>query len=138
MDTAAAQSAEAEVRMVITRLFDGMRAGDSTMVRSAFHSEARLMTVAIREEQAMLVSESIDNFVRMAGTPRADTLDERLGDVDIRIDGALASAWMDYRFYVGQSFSHCGVNAIQLIRTASGWKIFQITDTRRRPAECEA
>jgi hypothetical protein len=46
---ASAQSTEADVMAVITRLFDGMRAGDSAVVRSTFNPEARLMSAFERE-----------------------------------------------------------------------------------------
>jgi hypothetical protein len=134
---AVAQSGEAEVRQVIQRLFDGMRGGDSAVVRSVFHSEARLQTVGVREGQPTLRSEAVDEFVRMVGSPRTDVWDERIGNLEVRVDGDLATAWMDYAFYVGDRFSHCGVNAFQLFRSADGWKVTQITDTRRREG-CEA
>jgi hypothetical protein len=41
---------------------------------------------------------------------------------------------MNYAFYLDDQFSHCGVNAFQLVRMEAGWQIIQITDTRRR--EC--
>ena len=44
LSTAQAQRPEQAVRQVIDRLFDGMRAGDSTMVRNAFDPTARLVT----------------------------------------------------------------------------------------------
>jgi hypothetical protein len=50
----------------------------------------------------------------------------------VRIDGPLAVVTVDYSFYAGQQFSHCGIDAFQLFRGPAGWKIFQLTDTRRR------
>ena len=63
-------------------------------------------------------------------------LDERLTAIDIRIDGDMATAWTPYKFYYKGNFSHCGVNALQLIKTAAGWKIWSIIDTRRKEG-CE-
>ena len=37
---------------------------------------------------------------------------------------------------MGKRFSHCGVDAFQLVKTAAGWKIFQLSDTRRKE-KCE-
>jgi hypothetical protein len=123
-----------EVRRAVVRLFDGMRAGDSTVVRAAFHPQARLQTTAIREGQAMLRTDSVGAFVRAVGTPHTEVWDERISNVEIRVDGPLATAWMDYAFYRGDQFSHCGVNAFQFFKGAQGWQIIQITDTRNR--EC--
>lgn len=125
-------AAEAEVAAVVRRLFDGMRAGDSTVVRSAFHPTARLMTTGVREGQTVVRVDSIDTFVRAVGTPHDVVYDERIDGLEVRVDGPLATAWMRYTFYAGERLSHCGVNAFQLFRAAEGWKVIQITDTRRR------
>jgi hypothetical protein len=129
---AAAQSAEAEIEAVVLRLFDGMRSGDSAVVRSAFHPEARLQSVGERDGAVTLRSESVDGFVRAVGTPHPEPWDERIANLEVRVDGDLATAWMDYAFYLGPRFSHCGVNAFQFLRTAAGWQVIQIADTRRR------
>lgn len=132
-DPAEAQaSAEHEVRAVVDRLFDGMRVGDSAVVRSVFHPQAGLFTTAVRDGQPVLRSDSIAAFVRAVGTPHEQVWDERISNVEIRVDDPLATAWMDYRFHLGERFSHCGVNALQFFRTPEGWKIIQIIDTRRQ------
>jgi hypothetical protein len=133
----AAQSsatAEQEVRQVVEKLFNGMRTGDSTAVRSTFHPQARLQTTALRQGEPVIRTDSMDAFVRAVGTPHNEVWDERVSNLEIRTDGELATAWMDYAFYRGNTFSHCGVNALQLFRSKEGWKIIQIADTRRR--EC--
>jgi len=43
--------------------------------------------------------------------------------------------WAPYTFYLNERISHCGVNSIELLQDASGWKITQISDTRRT-VEC--
>ena len=131
---AGAQSPEDDVRAVIDQLFDGMRSGDSTMVRAAFHPDARLMTTSTHDGKPMLQTVKIDAFVEAVGSPHDQVWDERIGEVDFNIDDNLATAWMNYAFYVGDTFSHCGVNAFQLAKTDGGWKVIQITDTRRKGA----
>lgn len=128
----AQSSPEAEVRAAVDRLFDGMRRGDSTAVRAAFHPQARLMSVGVRDGQPVLRTDSIDAFVRAVGTPHAEVWDERISNVRIQVSGNLASAWMDYAFYRGETFSHCGVNAFHFFRDTGGWRAIQITDTRGR------
>ncbi len=80
----------------------------------------------------MLREDAIDAFVAAVGTPHDEVWDERIWNVQVRVDGNLATAWMDYAFYLGERFSHCGVNAFQLFRGPEGWRIIQIADTRRR------
>jgi hypothetical protein len=126
---------EASVRAVVAELFDAMRAGDSTRVRAVFHPEARLHSAVRRGEEIALVEGSLEEFVTAVGTPHDEVWDERVDDVDVRIDDGLATAWMAYRFYAGETFSHCGVNAIQLVHTPDGWKMLNLVDTRRRGCE---
>jgi len=128
---ASTQQAEVEVRTVVDALFDAMRAGDGEALSALLHPDARLQTVGLRDGEPALRTEAIDAFVLAIGAPREEVWDERISDFEARVDGDLAAAWMYYRFYVGERFSHCGVNAMQLFRTADGWRITQITDTRR-------
>ena len=127
----------AEVRAAIDRMFDAMRRGDATAMGATFHPTARLQSVGVsREGQPVLRTDSIAAFLRVVGTPHTEVYDERISDVQIRVDGNFATAWMNYTFYRvangTDQLSHCGVNAFQLFRGAEGWKVIQITDTRRR------
>lgn len=127
-----AANEEAAVAAAVRRLFDGMRAADSAMVRAAFHPEATLRTVAVRQGQTMTRTDQLQGFVTAVGTPHDQVWDERISDLQIRIDGPLATAWMNYTFYAGATKSHCGVNSFELVKMADGWKITHIADTRRR------
>jgi ketosteroid isomerase-like protein len=124
---------DSAVRTAVTALFDAMRAGDAEGVRAAFAPDARLQSAAARPDgEAVLRSEEVERFAAAVGAPRDQVWDERIDAWEVRVDGPLAVATTDYSFYVDDTFSHCGINAIQLLKTADGWKIFQLTDTRRR------
>jgi hypothetical protein len=129
-------SDEAEVLAVVEALFDGMRAADSAAIRATLHPEARLVGVADGEDGPVLRAEPMDGFVSAVGTPHGETWDERIWDPEVRIDGRLATVWVPYAFYLGETLSHCGFDAFQLYESADGWRIFQIADTRRREG-CE-
>lgn len=125
---------EAEVLAVVQALFDAMRARDSVAMADLFHDRARLMSAVAREDGVEMVRETpIAAFVRSVGQAEAH-LDERTGGEEVRVDGSLATAWTPYAFHLDGEFSHCGVNAFQLVRTDGAWKILQITDTRRQDA----
>lgn len=122
---------ETAVRAVVDRLFDGMRAGDSTAVRATFAPSMRLMTVMRRGGEVVVTETPADRFVEAVGAPHEAVWDERIWDVEVRVDGPLAAAWAPYAFYLGERLSHCGTNAFQLAKLNGEWKILQITDTRR-------
>lgn len=130
------QTPDDEVLAVVRQLFDGMRAADSSMVRSALHPDARLVSVGDGVEGPALNSTPMDSFVSAVGTPHEEVWDERIWDPEVRIDGRLATVWVPYAFYLGEELSHCGVDAFQLFDGPDGWKIFHIADTRRREG-CE-
>ncbi|QXV65502.1 nuclear transport factor 2 family protein [Mucilaginibacter sp. 21P] len=131
--SAFAQTDKEDIKKTINTLFDGMRKGDSTMLRSAFHKDMVLQSVTNKKDgTTVLITEKGDDFVKQVGTPHKDVYDERITWGDMKIDGALASVWTPYKFYLGSQFSHCGVNFFQLMKTSQGWKIIYIVDTRRK------
>jgi hypothetical protein len=124
---------EKMVEEVISTLFVGMKTKNPDLVRPAFHPEAIMQTVVSGESGASLGSNSVQDFInRIATTPDNTVLDEKILEYQIKIDGQMASAWTPYEFYINDTFSHCGVNSFQLIKTPEGWKITYIIDTRRK------
>ena len=77
-------------------------------------------------------NEDVNEFVDFVSKTTANDADERIAFEDIKIDGPLAMAWTPYQFYWKGSFSHCGVDAFQLVRMNDGWKIQYLIDTRRK------
>jgi hypothetical protein len=120
----------AAVRAAVDRLCDGMRERDVEKMRSAFADEARMF--GLNAQGAVQVTTAADFIASIARVPEGVVLDEVLGDVQILIDGQVASVWTYYDFYAGDDFSHCGYNAFQMLKTAGEWKVVAITDSRRR------
>lgn len=130
----AAQSAaaraeeETAVRAVLEQVFRGMREADSAIVRAAFHPGARFAS-ATREGDVRY--DAVDGWIRAIATS-GGRWDERIYDVEVEVDPPVASAWVPYTFYLDGQISHCGVNTVELLRTVGGWKITQLSDSRRR------
>jgi hypothetical protein len=123
---------EREVIDVVQRLFDAMRENDSSAARGLFEPGTRLKSVGTRQGVLTISEDSLGAFLRAIGTRRPQILDERIANERVLIDGPYAVAWVDYTFYLGEQKSHCGVDAFQLVRRPTGWRIFGLTDTRRR------
>ena len=110
-----------------------MRAGDSTMVRSAFADNPTMATTYTdKQGKRHLKASELQGFLDAVGTPHDEVWDEKIWSYDVNIDGNLATAWTDYTFYAGENMSHCGVNAFHLFHSEEGWKIFHLADTRTR------
>jgi hypothetical protein len=123
---------EREVIDAVRRLFDAMRAGDSAAARLLFEPGTQLQSVASRQGVLAVSADSLGMFMRAIGTPHAQVYDERIANERVLIDGLYAVAWVDYTFYLGDQKSHCGVDVFQMVRRPAGWRIFGLTDTRRR------
>lgn len=109
-----------------------MRSGDSAMVKAVFAEGAVIQTISTRKAGVPeVVTAPLQQFLNAVGTPHTDVWDERITVDRIMVDGPLASVWTPYRFYIGERFSHCGVNSFQLMKTDGGWKIIYLVDTRR-------
>lgn len=123
---------ESAIKKAVNNLFTGMKTGDSTLARSAFATGAVMQTIVNKEGKVSVRNELVDNFIKLIGTPHKDQYDERIEFSKILIDGPLALVWTDYKFYLGDKFSHCGVNSFQLVKGDKGWQIVYIIDTRRK------
>lgn len=129
------KSEEQAVTEVINRLFTAMQKNDTVMFKSVFGKDVTMATVEINKEGRPVLKRlpGINGFVKAIAKPNPKgALNEEIWNVKIQIDGAFAQAWCDYAFYVGSTFSHCGVDAFQLLKTDEGWKIFHLADTRRK------
>ena len=121
------------VSNTIIKLFDGMREVDSSKVRSVFRDDVRMFTsFKTKSGENMLKEGELIDFLNAIGSPHPEIWDEKIWNTIIQIDGNLAQVWTDYAFYVGEKFSHCGVDAFQLIKEENeNWKIINLIDTRR-------
>lgn len=123
---------EKEIMAVVQSVFDGMATNNGEMVKAAFTEDAILSTVAYDEEGKAFKREgSLKKFVEAVSAEKAQPFNEPIWNERFEIHGALASLWVDYAFYLGNTFHHCGVDAFHLMLTDEGWKIFYLIDTRR-------
>jgi hypothetical protein len=132
--TGAQKQDEEGIKSAISQFFEGMKKTDTSLIRAVIFSGARLETV-LRDKQGNTTvrSENFDNFLKMIAKPHTEVYDERISFSSILVDDNLATAWTPYQFYIGDKFSHQGVNAFQLVKTREGnWMILSIIDTRRK------
>jgi hypothetical protein len=124
---------ETAVKETINQLFKGMYNGDSSLVHSVFHSSSRLMTCYIdKNGMEQLAEENLQDFLDAVGSPHEEIWDEKITFNSVLVDLHLAQVWTEYQFYLDKQFSHCGVNAFQLVKENGNWKIIQLIDTRKR------
>ncbi len=128
-----AQSAEDSIKATINGLFTAMQRADGAGAVASFADSAVMQTISRAKDGSILVkTDKVTDFGAQIGSAPKGSLDERISFDVIKVDGPLAIVWTPYQFFYNGTFSHCGVNSFQMLRTASGWKIQYIIDTRRR------
>ena len=122
---------EQEVLAVVQRLFDAMRTRDTAAMRQVFDSQAVLVGMRPGKDGAPPHVQRITavEFAAFVARDQRPQWTERAWNPQVRVSGTLATVWAEYDFHFGQTFSHCGVDAVQLLKTADGWKIMSIADT---------
>lgn len=127
----------AAVEAVVNGLFDAMRERDGDKVESLFMEGTMLNSTATSTSgEPMITKMPAANFADAVRQATGDMWDEKIWDLKIEVNNRLASAWMDYAFYRGETFSHCGSNSFQLFKGDDGWKIIYLADSRQRQG-CE-
>lgn len=122
--------AEADALAAVEQVFEGMRRADPAMVRAVFAADARFSMVDTRRSPPGVGVQDVQGWLDAIGESDG-SWDERIYDVQVLVDGDMASVWAPYTFYLNGAVSHCGINSIELLHDGRGWKITQISDTRR-------
>lgn len=127
------QNDEKAIKNVINQFFEGMERGDTALIRRTCTAAPVLQSyMADRNGELMVFTEDFGEFLSVVGAPTKDKYREVIEFEAIHIEKSLASVWTPYKFYLNGKVSHTGTNSFQLIKTADGWKIQYIIDTRRR------
>lgn len=124
---------KAAIHKVIQRLETGIQTKDTALLASVLLPDAQL-TSLIEEEgkspKVMLYTKA--QFLRDFSQAVSLTIEEKMHNIQITINGNFASATADYSFYVNKERTHCGINYFHFYRKNNTWKIASITDTRQK------
>lgn len=116
------QSPEAPVIAAVQRLFDAMAARDTAAARAVLVPEGLFVAVRTGEAEPVVSATPHADFLARLASPGERWL-ERMWEPQVLVHGLVAVVWTRYDFYRDGAFSHCGVDAFSLVRTAEGWKI---------------
>ena len=118
-----------EVVDVVNDLFQAMEARDSVRLKMALHPNALFTSVDLTGDRPTTRRTEGTAFISSVGQPGVPYV-ERMYDPVVEHHGDFAQLWAYYDFSLGDSLSHCGHDAIQLIRESGQWRILGITYTR--------
>lgn len=129
----AQSSEEIAVKQTIETFFKGFHQQDSTILKSVISDRVIIQTIAVKEDSTFVQDVNYRDFLnRILTIPATTKFQETLLSFNIQVDGPMAHAWTPYEFWSNDTFSHCGVNSFQLLKTSTTWKIIYIIDTRRK------
>lgn len=129
MHAAAQTDAEAGAVAAVQALFDAMAARDGDAIRNLLTEGATFVATAETADGVQVRESTGQEFAASIGQPGPALL-ERLWDPHVMIEGPIAVVWTPYDFHVDGEFSHCGIDAVSLVRASDGWKISSIAYTR--------
>ena len=127
-----AQTPEDSVKMVINQFFTAMKTADAKLLQSCFADSAILQTITDKDGNVAVKNEDVKEFIDFVSKVSVNDADERITFDVVKVDGPLAIVWAPYKFYWKGQFSHCGVDAFQLVRINGAWKVQYLIDTRRK------
>lgn len=123
---------EVAALMTVQRFFETMTSKDVAGARAVLDPEGDFVSVRWNDNGERVVRRaSLRDYLEGLESGTATYL-ERMWDSEVRIHGPIGIVWTPYDFYIDGKFSHCGIDAFQLLRTEAGWVITAGTYTVER------
>jgi imidazolonepropionase-like amidohydrolase len=120
-----------EAAAVADKLFAAMQAKNADAIRALFITEGQLVAVdKPRNGEGISKTRTFtaDAFAKMIAEGKGEYI-EKMPEKEVKINGDFALVVGRYTFYVGDKFSHCGVNSFQMVKTETGWRIANAAST---------
>lgn len=133
----AQQDQEAEVKKTIETFIKGLENSDTALAASVTDKSISLKTITEKKDGTVVIrNESRKELIMLSiAKKHEEKYEERITSWSIKTDGAYASVWCDYEFYIDNTLSHYGIDNFELVRDKGNWKITSITDTRHKSSE---
>lgn len=114
--------AEDAVLDVVQRFFDTISEKDVETARELLLTDGQFVSIRTVDGKRVVRASSTRNFLDGLARSEGEWL-ERMWDPEVKVQGDLATVWTPYDFHVDGVFSHCGVDAFDLIRIDGAWRI---------------
>ena len=133
---ALAQAVGAEAKAVIAvadSLLAALSTGDNAALKRLTVDSAVVGGASLRDgvERASLHTWGL--YINRTG---ASTFTERGFDATARVQDRVAQVWMPYDLYLGDKWSHCGVDTFTLMKSEGRWRVAALVYTIEQPPAC--
>jgi hypothetical protein len=122
------QSEEQSVIAVVEQFFKALETRDADLVRNILLPKGVVFSVREEGGKKSIRATTHQHIIGSFGASTEKML-ERMWDPKVLIHKEIAVLWTKYDFHIDGKFSHCGVDAFNLIKTPDGWKISGIIYT---------
>jgi hypothetical protein len=102
--------------------FDTMTAKDVDGARAILLPQGRFHAMATAKPGTEPRALSTEEYLAQLQQSK-QTMRERIWNPEVRVHGPIATMWAPYDFWIDGKYSHCGIDAFDLIKTPDGWKI---------------
>ena len=116
---------------VAQRFFDAIAQRDPAIARQVMLPEGQVVAVSDQKGTSVPRARTAQQFADGLANATGDSL-ERMWSPDVRVQGGIGTLWTRYDFHRDGTFSHCGVDAFNLVKTADGWRIASVMYTIER------
>lgn len=106
----------------VQTFLETMAAKNIAGARRVLLSEGRFFAVGDEKGKANTRTFTHEDYLKDLSAAK-HRVRERIWNPQVRLHGAIATVWAEYDYWSDGKFSHCGVNAFTLLKTAEGWKI---------------
>jgi hypothetical protein len=118
------QAADREaILKTVQRFYDTMTAHDVEGARDVLQPQGRFHAMSMKGGKPDVRAFSNEEYFATLQERSKDTMQERIWNPEVRINGLTANVIAPYDFWINDKFSHCGVDTFDLIKTEEGWKI---------------
>ena len=111
-----------QIIAAVQGFFDSMEKRDPMLAERVMIPDARIYAFAERDGKPTMRVSVAQDYIKGLSTGKGELL-ERMWEPEVRIRGPIATVWTKYDFHRNGTFSRCGVDAFDLVRTPDGWKI---------------
>ena len=119
---AIAQSEEEAVITAVRKFFLAMSARDTSATLEVLLAEGQYFSIREDSSQISIRNTTYTEYLNKLATSKENWL-EKMREPKVLVHDRVAILWTKYDFYRSGQFSHCGVDAFSLLKTAEGWKI---------------
>jgi hypothetical protein len=134
--SARAQDIEADRRAVIAAADSVLAAlsnGDNATLARLTLDSAVVGGAGMRDGVERLSLRTWGLYINRTGP---STFTERGFDATARVQDRVAQVWMPYDLYLGDKWSHCGVDTFTLIKYEGRWRVAALIYTIEQPPAC--